>query len=250
MTDIATPALASRHVLVLGATKGIGFALAGQLLAQGAQVTLSGRTDDGVARALSRLHAEFPAARANGLVLDLREHAAARTVLAGVGAVDHLVLCGSSDVAWGPFASLSMEALERALHMKLAGYLNAAQAVLPQLAAQGSITFVGGAASRAAMPGTAGLAAVNGALEAVTRTLARELAPLRVNMVSPGMTATEAYDGMPAAARAAQFEAVAARLPVRRIGAPQDIAQAIRFVLENSFVTGNIVDVDGGAHLG
>jgi NAD(P)-dependent dehydrogenase (short-subunit alcohol dehydrogenase family) len=250
MTATASSNLVSTRALLLGATKGIGFALAGQLLAQGAEVIISGRTEEGVATSLSRLQAAFPQGKASGLVLDLREHAAARAVLAGAGAVDHLVLCGSSDVAWGPFASLSMEALEKALHMKLAGYLNAVQAVLPQLAARGSVTFVGGAASRASMPGTAGLAAVNGALEAVTRTLARELAPRRVNMVSPGMTDTEAYAGMPAAARAAQFEAVAARLPVGRIGAPQDIAQAIRFVVENPFVTGSIVDVDGGAHLG
>ncbi len=240
----------SSHALLLGATKGIGFALARQCLAAGQRVTLSGRSSEGVQQALQRLQAEFPGAATHGLVLDLRAHAAAREVLATVSAVDHLVLCGSSDVAWGPFATLGMDALERALHMKLSGFLNAVQAVLPQLSERASVTFVGGAAARAAMPGTVGLAAVNGALEAVTRTLARELAPRRVNLASPGLTDTEAYDAMPAAAKAAQFAAVAARLPVGRTGSPEHIAQAIYYALSNPFVTGSVVDVDGGAHLG
>jgi len=184
------------------------------------------------------------------LAVDLSDHAGARAALGNVPAVDHLVLCGSSDVAWGPFATLDMAAVEKALHMKLTGYLNAVQAVLPHLSPQGSVTFVGGAASRAAMHGTVGLAAVNGALEAVTRTLARELAPRRVNLVSPGLTDTEAYDGMPAAAKAAQFTAAASRLPAGTTGRPQDISPVIALVLGNRFMTGSVVDVDGGAHLG
>lgn len=250
MTSLISSPLYGSRALLLGATKGIGFALAGDLVTQGARVTISGRSEDSVGTALARLKAADPHARADGLVLDLREHSAARTALAQAGAVDHLVLCGSSDIAWGPFATLSMEAVERALHMKLTGFLNAVQAVLPQLAEHGSITFVGGAASRAALPGSVGLAVVNGGLESAARTLARELAPRRVNLVSPGLTDTEAYDGMPPAAKAAQFAAAAGRLPVGRTGEPHDIAQAIRFVIANAFVTGSVVDVDGGAHLG
>ncbi|MGA2709745.1 MAG: SDR family oxidoreductase [Steroidobacteraceae bacterium] len=240
----------SHHVLIVGATKGIGFALASQLAEQRVRITLSGCTAEHVEQALTRLRAHDPTAQPQGIVLDLRDHAAVRRVFTGVGPIDALALCGSSDIAWGSFASLSMEAVERALHMKLTGYLNAVQAAVPQLAERGSITFVGGAASRAALPGTVGLAAVNGALEAATRTLARELAPRRVNLVSPGLTDTEAYDTLPAQTKAAQFAAVAARLPVGRTGLPDDISHAIRFVMNNPFVTGTIVDVDGGAHLG
>jgi NAD(P)-dependent dehydrogenase (short-subunit alcohol dehydrogenase family) len=232
--------------LILGATRGIGFALAGQLLAQGQHVTISGREQAGVDAALARLDSPHAA----GLVADMRDFAAVRAALGRLQALDHLVLCGSSDVAWGPFASLQMDAVERALHMKLTGYLNAVQAALPRLAERGSITFVGGAASRAAMPGTVGLAAVNGALMAVTRTLAKELAPRRVNMVSPGLTDTEAYAGMPTEAKAALFQSAAAKLPVGRTGQPGEIAGAIAFALGNPYVTGALIDVDGGAHLG
>jgi NAD(P)-dependent dehydrogenase (short-subunit alcohol dehydrogenase family) len=183
-------------------------------------------------------------------VLDLHDHGQVRKTFASLERIDHLVLCGSSDVAWGPFESLSMEGLEKALRMKLVGYLHAVQSALLLLDEHSSITFVGGTASRAAMPGTVGLAAVNGGLEAATRTLARELAPRRVNLVSPGLTATEAYAAMPEQARTELFEGAAARLPVGKVGAPEEIADAIRFVMLNGFTTGSIVDVDGGAHLG
>jgi NAD(P)-dependent dehydrogenase (short-subunit alcohol dehydrogenase family) len=123
------------------------------------------------------------------------------------------------------------------------------RALAPKLSAHGSITLVTGAAARAALPGTSGLAAVNGALEAMARVLAVELAPRRVNTVSPGMTATEAYAGLPDEARKGMFAATAAKLPVGRIGAPEDIAQAILLAAANPFVTGATLDVDGGAHL-
>ena len=234
------------HALILGATKGIGFALAAQLLAQGMRVTISGREQSGIDAALARLASPHAA----GLVVDMRDFGAARTALQTFEHIDHMVLCGSSDVAWGPFATLDMAALERALHMKLTGYLNAVQSALPKLAERGSVTFIGGAASRAAMPGTAGLAAVNGGLMAVTRTLAKELAPRRVNLVSPGLTDTDAYAGMPADAKAKLFQGAAEKLPVGRTGFAQDIAGAISFAIGNSYVTGTLIDVDGGAHLG
>lgn len=123
------------------------------------------------------------------------------------------------------------------------------RAVAPLLSATGSVTLVTGAAARAALPGTSGLAAVNGALEAMAKVLAAELAPRRFNTVSPGMTATEAYDGLPDEARNGMFAAAAGNLPAGRIGAPQDIAAAILLAMANPFITGATLDVDGGAHL-
>jgi len=234
------------HTVIVGATRGMGFALAKHLLAQGQRVTISGREQAGIDKALGKLDSS----KADGIVLDLRDFDAVRTTLQALPGFDHLVLCGSADAAWGPFASLQITSLETALQTKLLGYLNAAQAALPKLAERGSITFVGGASARAAMPGTAGLAAVNGALVAATRTLAKELAPRRVNLVSPGLVDTEAYAGMPADAKAVMFAQAAGKLPVGRTGLPEDIAPAIAFVLTNPFVTGAVIDVDGGAHLG
>jgi NAD(P)-dependent dehydrogenase (short-subunit alcohol dehydrogenase family) len=109
--------------------------------------------------------------------------------------------------------------------------------------------LVTGAAARAALPATAGLAAINGELEAMAKEQAVELAARRVNTISPGMTATEAYAGIPKEARAGMFSANAARLPAGRIGAPKDIAQAILMAAASPFFTGATLDVNCGARL-
>jgi NAD(P)-dependent dehydrogenase (short-subunit alcohol dehydrogenase family) len=111
------------------------------------------------------------------------------------------------------------------------------------------VVLVTGAAARAAMPGTAGVAAVNGALQAMVPTLARELAPVRVNALSPGLVATPVYDGMAAQAREAMYRQGAERLPVRRIGAPADLGLAALFLMTSGYTTGIVLDVDGGARL-
>jgi NAD(P)-dependent dehydrogenase (short-subunit alcohol dehydrogenase family) len=123
------------------------------------------------------------------------------------------------------------------------------QAALPYLRQDGSVTLLTGSASRAARPGTAALAAVNGGLTQMAQTLARELAPLRVNAISPGLVKTGVYDAMPQEARAALFARAAESLPVGRTGEPEDVAEAIRFVIANGFTTGALLDVDGGGRL-
>ncbi len=112
-----------------------------------------------------------------------------------------------------------------------------------------SVTMVTGAASRAAMPGTSGVAAVNGALQSMVPTLARELSPIRVNALSPGLVATPVYDGMDASARDAMYRQGAERLPVRRIGSAEDLGEAALFLMTNGYTTGIVLDVDGGARL-
>jgi NAD(P)-dependent dehydrogenase (short-subunit alcohol dehydrogenase family) len=121
---------------------------------------------------------------------------------------------------------------------------------LPKLRKTGSITLVTGAAARIAMAGGGAPAAINGALHAWSYGLAKELAPIRVNCVSPGLTQTPAYDGMPAEARAAMFRDAAARSPVGRVAQAEDVAAAIELAVTNPVLTGTILDVDGGLRLG
>lgn len=232
--------IAGHHVLIVGGTRGIGRATALAALAQGARVTATGRT----AESLGSLPEGVGGAR-----LDFTDPASVAALTAALGPLDHLVLSASDAVAWGPFGDLTEEALRAAFEAKFWGYWRVIRALAPQLAETGSVTLVTGAAARAALPGTSGLAAVNGALEAMARVLAAELAPRRFNTVSPGMTATEAYAGIPEAAREGMFAATAAKLPAGRIGAPEDIAQAILLAAANPFLTGATLDVDGGAHL-
>ncbi|MFO1039055.1 MAG: SDR family oxidoreductase [Geminicoccaceae bacterium] len=231
-------------ILVIGGTSGIGLATARRLAEGGAQVTVAGRDPD----RLRRASAELPA-RIRGEQVDFTDEASLTALYARLGRLDHLVLCASSDSAWGAFTALETVAVRRYFDRKFWGYWSSIRLVLPILAASGSILMVGGAASRAALPGTAALAAANGALESLTRTLAAELAPRRINLVAPGLVDTDAYAAMPDAQRQAFYADAASKLPVGRIGTPADIADVIVAVLANGFMTGSIVDVDGGVRL-
>lgn len=233
-------ALAGTHIVIVGGTKGIGRATAVAALAAGARVTATGRTEESFAA--------LPAG-ATSAMLDFTDPNSVASLADRIETVDHLVLSASDAVAWGAFDTIEEPALRAAFDAKFWGYWRVIRALAPKLSAAGSIIVVTGAAARAALPGTSGLAAVNGALEAMTKVLAVELAPRRVNTVSPGMTVTEAYSGMPVAAREGMFAATAAKLPAGRIGAPEDIAQAILLAAGNPFMTGATLDVDGGAHL-
>ena len=231
---------AGSHILIVGGTKGIGRAAATAAQSAGARVTPTGRSVHSLAALPKGI---------SGALLDYTDPASVAALAETVGSVDHLVLSASDAVAWGGFADITEDALRAAFDAKFWGYWRVVRALAPKLSAQGSITLVTGAAARAALPGTSGLAAVNGALEAMAKVLAAELAPRRVNTIAPGMTATEAYAALPEDARTALFASAAAKLPTGRIGAPDHIAQAILMAAANPFLTGATLDVDGGAHL-
>ncbi len=109
--------------------------------------------------------------------------------------------------------------------------------------------MVVGGAARKPMKETSGVAAVNGAVLAMGKTLALELAPLRVNMVSPGLIDTPAYDWMNAAQKENFFKQMGSAAPAGRVGKPEEIAQGIESVLDNNFMTGAVIDIDGGGSL-
>jgi NAD(P)-dependent dehydrogenase (short-subunit alcohol dehydrogenase family) len=112
-----------------------------------------------------------------------------------------------------------------------------------------SVTIITAASARVGYAGTAGLAAVNGALEAMIRPLALELAPVRVNAVSPGVIDTPWWDVLPPQQRAVFFANAAAITPVERVGRPEDVAEAVLYLAGAGFVTGTVLECTGGAHL-
>lgn len=235
-----------QKVVVLGGSSGVGLATVSWLAAAGASVVAVGRNQEKLDKALDGLEGH---GRVVGEALDCTDRAALDRFFSRVGPVDHLVLTLSGGEGGGQFSELDLTALRRGFEAKFWPQLEAAQAGLPYLRRGGSLTFVTAISARIANPGTAGLGAINGALESMIGTLARELAPLRVNAVSPGVIDTAWWDKMPANVKTELFAQQAETLPVRRVGKPEDVAHALRFLMENGFMTGAVIECDGGLRL-
>jgi NAD(P)-dependent dehydrogenase (short-subunit alcohol dehydrogenase family) len=183
-----------------------------------------------------------------GRAVDATDRAALQAFFAEAGQVDHLVLSISSGGGAGLFRDLDLEALGRAIDGKFWACVNALQAALPHMARSGSAVLVTAESARVAMPATSGLAASNGALNAMVPTLALELAPIRINAVCPGIVTTPIFERWTDELREATAQRAQAA-PVGRPGRPEEVARVIMLLLEDDFLTGSIIDADGGIHL-
>lgn len=234
----------SETIVIIGATAGMGLSSAQTLAKAGYRVIISGRSQHTLDQALAKIPGEVL-----GFPLDYTNADSITTFFSHVGAFDHLALVGSGQAAWGPFRDLKLDALKIAFDQKFYGFFLCAQAGLAHLRKNGSITFVIGGASRSAIPNTSGVAAVNGAIQAMAFTLSKELAPTRVNILSPGLVDTPMYDWMTPEEKHNFFQQMGSQVPVGRVGRPDEIAEALLFLIHNEFTTGAILDVDGGNRL-
>ncbi|WP_405917270.1 SDR family oxidoreductase [Streptomyces sp. NBC_00728] len=250
-TDISTststsPALplAGQRAVVMGGSSGIGEAAAALFASDGAEVVITGRDREKLETAAERIGGKTTTYR-----LDGTDPAQIDAFFAQSGPVDHLILTLSGAAGSGLFAELDLAELETGFAAKFWPYVRILRAALPHLRADGSVTLVTAASARAAFPGSAGLAAINGALEAMVPPLAVELAPLRINAVSPGVVDTPWWDAVPAAQRETLFQGLTETTPVGRVGRPGDIARALHLLATNGFMTGVVLDCTGGANL-
>jgi NAD(P)-dependent dehydrogenase (short-subunit alcohol dehydrogenase family) len=227
-----------QHIVIVGGTSGIGLESARRFAAQGARVTVTGR-DEAKGNAIDIAGVRF--AR-----LDAADRSACADFFRACGPVDHLVISASGAAGAGEFRTLELDQLRAGFEGKFWPHLNVLQAALGALRADGSATLVGAISARAQQNGTAGLAAINGALEAMLPILASELRPLRVNMVAPGVVDTPWWDRVPATQRQQLFAEMGAAVPAGRVGTAGDIAQVIELLATNTFITGTVVDCDGG----
>jgi NAD(P)-dependent dehydrogenase (short-subunit alcohol dehydrogenase family) len=236
--------LEQSKVVVLGGSSGMGLATVQRLASSSADIIAVGRNEARLAQAIDGLGEHV-----RGVALDCGDRVALDGFFARLGAFDHLVLTLSGGDGAGNFAELNLNALRRGFEEKFWPQINAAQASLPALRHGGSMTFLTAISARIANPGTAGLAAINAALESIVGPLARELAPTRVNAVSPGVIDTAWWNRMPADMKESIFRRQAETLPVGHVGQTHDVAAMVVSVMENPFMTGSIIECDGGLHL-
>ena len=236
--------LEGKKVIVLGGSSGIGYAVAEYALAEGARVVIgsshTGRVDAAVA-ALGT--------NAEGHALDLTDEPAIEAFFNGVGSFDHLVFTAGDSLRLGEIAATDLSLARRAFDIRYWGALAAVKCGAPRIVQGGSIVLTTGVAALRPRSGWAFGASVCGAMEALTRALAVELAPLRVNAVSPGLIATNLWQNMSEEDRQAMYEQAGKHLPVGRVGEAHDVAAAYLFLMESGFATGQTVVVDGGAVL-
>jgi NAD(P)-dependent dehydrogenase (short-subunit alcohol dehydrogenase family) len=226
-------------VVVIGGLSGIGRAVAERAAAEGARVIAVGR----------RAAPADWSKQIETATLDITDEAAVERFFSKLGGLDHLVVTSGPVISSSRLADLDVNAAKDAYDVKVFGQLRAAKQAARYIAKTGSITLTSGLLARKAVPGALVKATMNAAIEIMGKTLAKELAPVRVNVVSPGMVETGMWGEMPEADRKAMAVKTGSGLPVGRVGQTGDLAQAYWLLMTNGFMTGAVVDVDGGGLL-
>jgi NAD(P)-dependent dehydrogenase (short-subunit alcohol dehydrogenase family) len=233
--------ISNTHVVVVGGTSGIGRAVAEQAAAAGARVTVASRNQNRVDDTVALLGAP-----AQGRVVDLTSADSVRAFFESTGEIDHLILPGN-EVHIAPFRKLSISDAQASMASKFWGQYAAIKAA--RLSPTGSVVLFSGVASRKPGAGAPALTAINAAVEGLGRALAVELAPVRVNVIAPGVVDTELWAGLADDAREAMLKSFTQRQPIARPGHPEEIASVVLTMMAASYMTGAVVDVDGGTLL-
>lgn len=234
--------LANKKVVIIGGSSGIGLATAKAALGEGADVIITGRDESRLRIARDELGSEV-----RTVALHAADEPRTRALFEELGRVDHVFFTAATLLFSAKLAG-DTAAMREAIDTRFWGSYYAAKYAAPLMPEDGSITFTTGTASRKPIPGAPVVSASCGAVDALARALALELAPIRVNTVAPGLTETPLHERLLGSKeRAAKYiAATAARLPLKRTGQAEDIAQAVLFLMKNPFVTGITLTIDGG----
>jgi NAD(P)-dependent dehydrogenase (short-subunit alcohol dehydrogenase family) len=235
--------LKGKRVVIVGGTSGIGLSTAKAFMEQSAQVIIASRSAAKLSEAKQTLGGNVEA-----YGLDFRSEENTVEFFKKVGQFDHLVIT-AAEGAMGDFREMSVEKAQSAFDSKFWGQYVTVKAAIPYLNKDSSITLTSGLYGKRPAKGASTLAAINSALEGLMRGLAVDIAPIRVNVVSPGIVNTPAYADMPEEQRNAMFNFIAKQLPVGRIAQPEDIAETYVYLAKNRFTSGTVILNEGGALL-
>ncbi|MCJ2086429.1 SDR family oxidoreductase [Methylobacterium sp. E-005] len=239
-TSPSTYDLSGKRVVVVGGKTGIGLGIAKAAHRAGAAVTVASRRS--VSAAERPDLAEF-----EQISLDIRDETAVRAAFETIGSLDHLVVTAGPELgSWGAFMDEDMRGLRSYLEGKFLGSWTCARHAAPRLPPGGSITLLTGGTAAKPKRGLTAVMATFAAVEAMSRSLALELGPVRVNTIRPGYVDTGLWDALPEAERADLREKVRANFPARHVGTIADIGHAAVFLMTNPYVTGSLLEVSGG----
>ena len=229
------------RVLVLGGTSGIGLATAKAAAAAGASVVVASRNPTKVKSAL----AELPTG-SEGYTVDASSSEELAAFFEHVGEFDHLAYTAGDNLVPITLDAYTPEQGRAFLELRVVRALEAVRLAVPHLRADGSVTLTSGTAAYRGGAGWFLGSAAAGAIVSAARSLAVELAPVRVNVVAPGVVRSPLWTGLPEADREAMFESVGAGLPLGRVAEVEDVAKAYVHLMDNDYLTGTVYVVDGG----
>ena len=229
---------------MLGGSSGIGLAVAQEAVGQGATAIIASSNADRVKQAVATLDDQ-----AQGHTLDLSSERDIQDFFQGIGDFDHLVFTAGDTLQLDELVATDLTKARRAFEVRYWAALAAVKYAIPHIRKDGSIVLTTGVAGRRPRKGWTVAASVCGTIEALTRALAVELAPIRVNAVCPGIVRTNLWQNMSEKDRDRLFESAGKRLPVGRVGEAHDLAQAYLFLMQEGFSTGQTIVVDGGTAL-
>ena len=236
--------LSGKRVVVVGGTSGIGLAVAEAVARAGATPVVASRDQTRVDATVASLPAG-----AEGFAVDVTDEAAVSGMFERIGPFDHLVFTAGETLALGALAETSLASARQFFETRYWGAFTAAKHGAPLIRPGGSIVFSSGSAGLRPRAGWALGASICMAMEGLTRALAVELAPIRVNVVTPGFVRTPLWQNIPEDDREAMFVAAGERLPVGRVGEAAEVAETYVFLMRQGFATGQSFVVDGGGVL-
>ena len=232
--------LQNKKIILIGGSSGIGFETAKRVIDQGAKVIIASRSEEKLQSAKEKLGHDTEA-----YILDTSQEHQVQNFFEKIGHFDHLVV-SAAETSGGSFLQMDTAQARQLFENKFWGQYFAVKYGAPKISPQGSIVLFSGIVAYKSMVGSSVLGAVNAAISSLGQTLALELAPIRVNIVSPGIIDTPSRSKMTEEARTSFYNTIANKLPVKRIGNAEDVAQGVLYLLQNSFITGTVLHVEGG----